>query len=413
MSRLQGATASVAIGALACARVADSDVERIDPNADAAEGNATAVLRPPTVHSCAEAADEVTTTPAPIVDAATLPDLGFRRAASMQRARRSHVSCVLSDGRVLVAGGGHSGRAVDEIELYDPVADTWTIVGSLTFSPRACVPLGSSAALVGAHDAVRFDPGTRTASPLAPPPLWLGLQALTVINDERWFALGATAAGLYDVRSNTWHRAAAPPREPRAPVAVTMADGTVAIANTETGPDPDRSVLRYEPSADRWSVVDRRPLQHVIPERIVALRDNRLLMGGYPREVVSPENRFQPTPFVTLDSRCEVWRSTAWMPRGSSYGSATLMKSGNVLVLGDMHYPTAKSVAVNVTAVYEPSRDAWRIYAPHPSDVGYYTSPRVDVLPDGRVVISGGAPLCGSGCTMRAVSTVYVIDSAP
>ena len=57
--------------------------------------------------------------------------------ASMSTARLAHQSTVLSDGRVLVAGGttveASSGEPlpISSTELYDPSTDTWTTVGDL------------------------------------------------------------------------------------------------------------------------------------------------------------------------------------------------------------------------------------------------------------------------------------------
>src|SRR5436190_8999565 len=56
----------------------------------------------------------------------------FSAAACMSFARSKHTATVLQDGRVVVVGGvGGGGTAIDSAELYDPVANTWTVTGSL------------------------------------------------------------------------------------------------------------------------------------------------------------------------------------------------------------------------------------------------------------------------------------------
>lgn len=46
-------------------------------------------------------------------------------AAPMLMARARHASILLSDGRVAVIGGYHTG-VLDSVEIYDPETDTWT-----------------------------------------------------------------------------------------------------------------------------------------------------------------------------------------------------------------------------------------------------------------------------------------------
>ncbi len=46
-------------------------------------------------------------------------------AARMRMARGDHTATLLSDGRLLVAGG--ESAAQDSFEIYDPIARTWTM----------------------------------------------------------------------------------------------------------------------------------------------------------------------------------------------------------------------------------------------------------------------------------------------
>src|SRR5882724_7129579 len=58
-------------------------------------------------------------------------------AGPMNEARSRHFAVTLSDGRVLVGGGVSSGGgAINSAELYDPSADSWTQINPMT-SARA------------------------------------------------------------------------------------------------------------------------------------------------------------------------------------------------------------------------------------------------------------------------------------
>ena len=46
--------------------------------------------------------------------------------ASLGAAREGHTATLLTDGRVVVAGGAFKVRALSSVEIYDPALDSWT-----------------------------------------------------------------------------------------------------------------------------------------------------------------------------------------------------------------------------------------------------------------------------------------------
>ena len=52
---------------------------------------------------------------------------------SLNAARDAHTATLLSDGRVLVAGG-FDGAPLAGSELYDPASGTWALTGSLNIA---------------------------------------------------------------------------------------------------------------------------------------------------------------------------------------------------------------------------------------------------------------------------------------
>jgi len=71
----------------------------------------------------------------------------WNRTGSMNVAREGHTSTLLSNGEVLVAGGGNGAAGyLSSAELYNPATGTWTLTGSMN------VPRDS-------HQAVRLQNG--------------------------------------------------------------------------------------------------------------------------------------------------------------------------------------------------------------------------------------------------------------
>src|SRR5690349_7452780 len=63
---------------------------------------------------------------------------GFAALAPLITLRSQHTATLLNNGKVLVAGGSQVGVAnsMSSVELYDPVANTWTVVASLNGERR-------------------------------------------------------------------------------------------------------------------------------------------------------------------------------------------------------------------------------------------------------------------------------------
>src|SRR5690242_14469406 len=55
----------------------------------------------------------------------------FDNTGSLLTARYAHTATLLSNGKVLVAGGFGSSGDLASAELYDPATGTWTATGSL------------------------------------------------------------------------------------------------------------------------------------------------------------------------------------------------------------------------------------------------------------------------------------------
>jgi hypothetical protein len=166
----------------------------------------------------------------------------------MTQARDGQTATLLSDGRVLVAGGS--------AELYDPVTGTWTATADMTepYYGHTATLLLDGTVLVAGGDAPS-GPGARA-----------------------W-----PHAELYDPISATW-RAVASLVTPRLESAATLlSDGRVLVSGGREHGGADSALLHaaelYDPGTGRWFAIGDMIAAHS-GHSAVLLPDGRVLIVG-------------------------------------------------------------------------------------------------------------------------------------
>jgi glucose/arabinose dehydrogenase/N-acetylneuraminic acid mutarotase len=132
-------------------------------------------------------------------------------------------------GKLYYFGGLHEGVAVPWVDVYDPVADSWT---SLPDMPRARDHF--QAAIV---DGTMYAIGGRAGDPLSP--------------------FGYNDA--YDLATGTWTTGLAPLPTPRGGYAVAVVQGHILVIGGEGGGGVFATVEAYDPAADTWSALADMP----------------------------------------------------------------------------------------------------------------------------------------------------------
>lgn len=129
----------------------------------------------------------------------------------MRQDRFDHVSVLMKDGRVLIAGG----HGVKSCEIFDPTSASFSEAGSLPVPmsrPRAArLPDGKVLIVGGREDAFlrnvacRFDPATGTITEIDPPKgSFLMGGMLQMKNGDVWLVSDTGAIAKYDARSGAW-----------------------------------------------------------------------------------------------------------------------------------------------------------------------------------------------------------------
>jgi len=243
------------------------------------------------------------------------PMTGSWRATSpMNAARAGQTATLLDDGTVLVAGGfAPDGGFLASAEIYDPRAATWTAVApmadrrsghtaTLLEDGTVLVAGGSRAGGSSVAVATLFDPDSRT-----------------------WSAAGRMGTGRY------WH------------TATLLGDGTVLVAGGLSDIGPQASAEIYQPSTKSWVAVASMAEPRPWGPTATLLHDGTVLLVGGLNPITGAAEVYDP--------RNRQWAATARMPQGRSFHTATLLESGEVLVLGGQKEGPGLNT---VTFLYDP-----------------------------------------------------------
>lgn len=203
-------------------------------------------------------------------------------AAPMNVQRHDCTVTLLPDGQVLVVGGstasGTDGTyaATASVERYNPAANTWTTVASLTTLRygHAATLLNDGTVLVAGGitargldstpallaSAERYDPMTTTWSAAGTMTVPLGAfvwnLAAVRLTDGSVLIAGNTTLERYDPVSNGWSATATMPNPRTRYTATLLASGKVLVAGGAVFMKGDQAVADaalYDPAADRWA----------------------------------------------------------------------------------------------------------------------------------------------------------------
>ncbi len=315
---------------------------------------------------------------------------------------------LLSDGKVLVAGGtGGGGGRLASAELYDPQTRTWTATGSMAQArgAHAAVLLGDGRVLVASgfdgsgevHGAELYDPATGTWSLAAPPLVPRHYASLNLLPDGLamlaggWTDTGATAhAELYDPVANTWTATGtmgfARAGAMGAPMAraTVLPSGLVLMAGGSDGmrdAQPDAEL--YDRTTGLWTTDGsmgagrENGTAHLLPDGDV------LLTGG-----------FAQTPSTTFYASVE--RYTPDVPAGPAPvvdAVPLLQRAGMALTLTGAGFTGASGTSTPQLHLQRVENGAIRLWSPASHTDAVFTSPPLGTLPAGlymaRVVVDG------------------------
>ena len=284
-----------------------------------------------------------------------------------------HTATSLADGRLLVAGGVKSaGTGTTAVDLFDPVAATWTSVAPMN------VVRSSHTATLLADGRVLVVGGS------------------TVSSSASTGYVNNASAEIYDPAADTW--TSTPPMNAARShhTATLLPDGKVLVVGGENVLYlVEASAEVYDPVANTWTTTRGAPVsarsQHtatLLPSGLVLVAGGFDIVNGVLTPLAGAE-LYDPVLHttsttdgngVTTTTITGGLDFTATAPMASAhYGqSATRLADGRVVVVGGN---------TTQTELYDPTTAAWTTAG---ATAATHTSHGAVVMPDGRLLVAGG-----------------------
>lgn len=257
-------------------------------------------------------------------------------AAAMNGSYVDLRAVALPDGRILAAGLTIAGEA--GAELYDPLADTWTVTGE----PRHDRVLGDLAVVTGGRvvaaggvdladgepvlAAELYNPASGTWSDLGYLASGAPYAVLTALADGGALLTAGTLAERWDPVTLSWRQLPDLPIGYIYHAALQLTDGRVMVL----GGSATRRVMVLDLTTERWSIAGQLGSFRAAPAAVLLSTGEVLVSGGY-----------EPQGSVTATT--ELWdpATNRWAPAGTMHErraahAAVVLSGGDVLVSGGL-----------------------------------------------------------------------------
>jgi hypothetical protein len=294
----------------------------------------------------------------------------FTPTGSMTTVRTNHTATLLSNGKVLMAGGAgvREDQPLASAELYDPSTGMFTPTGNMTTAQTAGDALTLQATLLqdgrvfvaGDTNAEIYDPASGTFAPTgayvdATP---VGWTTVTLLGDGRILLTGCAVQGalycsvgateLYDPKSGTFSTTGPMPGYTWEDVnaATLLTDGRVLFVGNEENDGSSADAEVYDPTAGTFTSIGNTVEPHEFAAAVRLADGTVLITGG---QLLGGSGNAGSDLYLPASS---TFAYAGSMTTGRHSHTATLLPDGTVLIVGGYSgWPTPTASA----EIYKPS----------------------------------------------------------
>jgi WD40 repeat protein len=323
---------------------------------------------------------------------------GFRATGSMASARGSHTATLLSNGKVLVAGGADAnGNAIATAEVFEPSTGTFSATGSMITARAhfAATLLTSGRVLVtGGLDpsgnplatAEIYDPSTGTFSATTGVMKFVhASHTATLLNTGKVLVAGwgNATAELFDPATGTFAATGSMVTARVSHTATLLSNGQVLVTGGIQGSGTATTVLAeaelYDPGKGTFSATAGVLTTAREWHTASLLPDGKVLVTGgldSTGKAIATAELYDPTnQSFTL--------TKGGMETARAFQTATSLKDGTVLVTGGSDGTSSLATA----ELYDPNTG---VFSPTGSLANARQSHTATLLNDGTVLVTGG-----------------------
>lgn len=221
---------------------------------------------------------------------------------NMTYARNSHTASVLTNGKVLVAGGSGSDGTSDSAELYDPSTGNWTLTGKLTTGRAlhtAIVLTDGKVLITGGTDYTSalqstelYDPSTGVWTSTGALKTARGYHTACLLTDGRVLVTGgafdslgvviSASTELYNSSTGNWSTTGDLNVPTMSPTSSLLHDGKVLVVGGQLyETEILKSAQLYDPSTGDWTLVASLENARFLHAETVLINGKVLVTGGF------------------------------------------------------------------------------------------------------------------------------------